>query len=230
MDVFGGWARFIKVELWLAHACLPAPAKLATFSFPCPWLMSRPKIEHALPPIQTIRGQRVVLDSDLAALYGVTTKVFNQTIRRNAARFPVDFLFQLTEEEFANLKSPSVTSSSEGNRVLRSQVVTLNMDRRGQHRKYLPLVFTEHGAIMAATILRSPRAVAMSVYVVRAFVRMREELLTNAVILKRLALIDKKLLEHDVVLRDVVERLLPLLNPPAEEPPRPRIGFHQGNR
>ncbi len=82
---------------------------------------------------------------------------------------------------------------------------------------------------MAATILRSPRAVTMSVYVVRAFVRMREELLTNAVILKRLAQIDKKLLEHDVVLQDVVEKLLPLLNPPPD-PPRPKIGFHSGNR
>jgi hypothetical protein len=91
------------------------------------------------------------------------------------------------------------------------------------------LVFTEHGAIIAATTLRSPRAVTMSVYVVRAFVRMREELLTNAVILKRLAQIDKKLLKHDVVLQDVVEKLLPLLNPPAD-PPRPKIGFHSGNR
>jgi hypothetical protein len=90
-------------------------------------------------------------------------------------------------------------------------------------------VFTEHGAIMAATILRSPSAVTMSVYVVRAFVRMREELLTNAVILKRLAQHDKKLLEHDVVLQDVVEKLLPLLNPPAD-PPKRKIGFHPGNR
>jgi ORF6N domain len=181
-----------------------------------------------LPPIHTIRGQRVVLDSDLAELYGVTTKVFNQTIRRNAARFPADFLFHLEAEEFANLISQSVTSSSEGNRVLRSQIVTLEIDRRGRHRKYLPWAFTEHGAIMAATILRSERAVAMSVYVVRAFVRMREALLTNAVIFKRLAEIDKKLLEHDVVLQDVVEKLLPLLNPPHEEKPKRRIGFHLG--
>jgi hypothetical protein len=107
--------------------------------------------------------------------------------------------------------------------------VTLKNAGRGQHRKYLPWVFTEHGAIMAATILRSPRAVTMSVYVVRAFVRMREELLTNAVILKRLAQHDKKLLEHDCVLQDVVEKLLPLLSPPAE-PPKPKIGFHPGNR
>jgi phage regulator Rha-like protein len=104
--------------------------------------------------------------------------------------------------------------------------VILKTGGRGQHRKYRPLAFTEHGAIMAATILRSERAVAMSVYVVRAFVRMREALLTNAVIFKRLAQIDKKLLEHDVVLQDVVEKLLPLLNPPPEEKPRRRIGFH----
>jgi hypothetical protein len=139
---------------------------------------------------------------------------------------PADFAFQITREEVANLRSQIVTSSSEGARSLRSQIATLK-DHGG--RRHLPFVFTEHGAIMAATILRSPRAVTMSVYVVRAFVRMREELLTNAVILKRLAQIDKKLLEHDVVLQDVVEKLLPLLNPPAD-PPRPRIGFHSGNR
>jgi phage regulator Rha-like protein len=183
--------------------------------------MSDPK----LPPIHTIRGQRVVLDSDLAALYEVSTKVFNQTIRRNVARFPPDFLFQVTEEEFTDLRSQFVTSSAEGNRVLRSQIVTLEVDRRGRHRKYRPFAFTEHGAIMAATILRSERAVAMSIYVVRAFVRMREELMTSAVIFKRLAVIDKKLLEHDIVLQDVVEKLLPLLNPPPA-PPAKELGFH----
>jgi len=165
------------------------------------------------PPIHVIRSQRVVLDSDLAALFEVPTKVFNQTIQRNAERFPIDFAFQLTREEVMNL---------------RSQIVTLKSPGRGQHRKYLPWAFTEHGAIMAATILRSGRAVAMSVYVVRAFVRMREELLTNAVILKRLAQIDKKLLEHDVVLQDVVEKLLPLLSPPPEPAPKRRIGFNAG--
>jgi hypothetical protein len=192
--------------------------------------MPRPKSAPALPPIHTIRGQRVVLDSDLAALYGVPTIAFNQAVRRNLNRFPADFLFQLTEEEFANLRSQIVTSSSEVSGSLRSQTVILKTGGRGQHRKYRPLAFTEHGAIMAATILRSPRAVAMSVYVVRAFVRMREELLTNAVIFKRLAQIDKKLLEHDVVLRDVVEKLLPLLNPPPEdEKPKRRIGFIQND-
>ena len=106
---------------------------------------------------------------------------------------------------------------------LRSQKVIL---KAHGGRRYLPWAFTEHGAIMAATILRSPRAVAMSVYVVRAFVRMREALMTGAVIFKRLAEIDKKLLEHDVVLQDVVEKLLPLFNPQPEEKPKRRIGFH----
>lgn len=179
-----------------------------------------------LPSIHPVRGQRVMLDRDLARLYEVPTKVFNQTIQRNADRFPADFAFQPTREEVAILRSQIVTSSSEGHQSLRSQIVTLK-DHGG--RRYLPWVFTEHGAIMAATILRSPRAVSMSVYVVRAFVRMREELLTNAVILKRLAQHDKKLLEHDLVLQDVVEKLLPLLGPPPS-PPKPKIGFHQGNR
>lgn len=162
-----------------------------------------PSADPALPPIHVIRGRRVMLDRDLAALYGVLTKVFNQTIRRNADRFPDDFAFQLTRQEVANLKSQFVTSSSAVERPPRSQLVTLAPARHGGTRKQ-PWVFTEHGAIMAATILRSERAIAMSVYVVRAFVRMREELLSDAVVLKRLASIDKKLLEHDVVLQDVV--------------------------
>lgn len=174
----------------------------------------------ALPPIHTVRGQRVMLDSDLARLYEAPTKVFNQTIQRNADRFPADFAFQITREEVANLKSQIVTSSLPSNPP--------TFGGYGGARK-LPWVFTEHGAIMAATILRSPRAVTLSVYVVRAFVRMREELLTNAVILERLAQHDKKLLEHDLVLQDVVEKLLPLLDPPTA-PPKRKIGFHAGNR
>ncbi|HKB57461.1 MAG TPA: ORF6N domain-containing protein [Lacunisphaera sp.] len=169
-----------------------------------------------LPPVHTIRRQRVVLDSDLARLYGVLTKVFNQTIQRNAARFPDDFAFQITREEFANLKSQIVTSSS--------GTKDLALVGHGGARK-LPWVFTEHGAIMAATLLRSSRAIAMSVYVVRAFVQMKEALLANATILKRLAQIDKKLITHDVILRDVYEKLRPLLAPPPE-PPRKELGYH----
>jgi hypothetical protein len=183
-----------------------------------------PSGDPTLPPIHSVRGRRIILDSDLAALYGVPTMVFNQAIKRNAVRFPVDFAFQLTREELAHLKSQIVISSSEAPQGLGSQFVII--ETHGGRRS-LPWAFTEHGAIMAATILRSPRAVEMSVYVVRAFVRLRDELMTNAVVLKKLAQIDKKLLEHDLVLRDVVEKLLPLLNAPTEpEPPKRRIGFN----
>lgn len=157
-----------------------------------------------------VRGQAVVLDSDLAAIYGVETKVFNQAIRRNLERFPADFLFRLTAEEWASL---------------RSQIATLKNAGRGAHRKYTPLAFTEHGTIMPATILNSPRAAAMSVYVVRAFVRLRKELLVNTTLEKRLAHIEKTLIARDAALRDIYERIRPLLVPPSE-PPKRRIGFH----
>jgi hypothetical protein len=113
--------------------------------------------------IVDIRGQRVLLDETLAVLYGVSTKAFNQAVRRNRERFPPDFLFEIDAKEWE---------------ILRSQIVTLRSGH-GRHRKYLPLAFTEHGAIMAATILNSPRAIQMSVYVVRAFVRFRKSLATH---------------------------------------------------
>ena len=121
-------------------------------------------------------------------------------------------MFRLSKEEWNGLQS------------LRSQIAILKTGR-GQHRKYLPHVFTEHGALMVANILNSPRAVAMSVYVIRAFVKMRGELAANAAILKRLAEIDKTLLIHDVALREIFEKLRPLLSPPPV-PPKPEIGFH----
>jgi hypothetical protein len=170
--------------------------------------------------ILTVRGERVILSADLAELYGVSAKALNQAMRRNADRFPADFVFQLRKEEFVDLKSQNVISS-DGRAVLRSQIVTL---KRGQHAKFPPHAFSEHGAIMAATVLNSREAVAMSVYVVRAFVQMRVHIAANATILKRLAEIDKTLLRHDTALRDVYQKLLPLLQPPPL-PPKRRIGF-----
>ncbi len=161
-----------------------------------------------VPRIFAIRGESLMLDSDLAVLYGVETKVLNQALKRNAHRFPSDFAFQLQREEFAILRSQIVTSSSPGG------------------RRYQPWVFTEHGAIMAATILNSERAVAMSVYVVRAFVKMRTELLADATLEARLQKIEKKLLSHDSALREVIQQLRPLLLPPPDAP-KPRIGFHE---
>jgi hypothetical protein len=181
--------------------------------------------------IITIRGQRVVLDADLARLYGVPTKRFNEAVKRNADRFPKDFAFQLTPSEFENLRSQFATSDERAVQTAGgnwSQFATSSKaTRRG--KTYRPWAFTEHGAVMAANVLRSPKAVAMSVYVVRAFVRMREELLTSAVILKRLAEVDKKLVTHDVVLRDIYEKLRPLLTPPPERPAK-ELGFHTSMR
>ena len=166
-------------------------------------------VDEVAPLIKTIRDQRVILDSDLALIYGVETKSLNRAVKRNAKRFPGEFVFILEPEEVADL---------------RCQLGTLKPGR-GQHRKYPPYAFTEHGALMASTVLNSPRAVAMSIYIIRAFVKMREDNAANHAILKRLAEIDKTLLTHDAALRDIYRKLRPLLAPPPESP-KPEIGFH----
>ena len=193
--------------------------------------MAKKAPDSVLPKIYAVRRQKVVLDADLAKLYGVPTKRLNEAVRRNEGRFPSDFCFYLTDEEVEHLRSQIAASSigQSGGAVLRSQIATLKTDGRGKHRKYLPRVFTEHGALMAANVLRSERAVQMSLYLIRAFVALREQLVSNLSTLRRLFEIDRKLLEHDVVLREVLERLQPLLNsPPA--PKKPLIGFQPGNR
>jgi hypothetical protein len=160
------------------------------------------------PSIHTFRGAKVVLDGELAKLYGVSTKRLLEQMRRNADRFPPDFCFQLEIQEMA---------------ALRSQIATSKRGRGG--RRYSPWVFSEHGALMAANVLNSSHAVQMSIFIVRAFLRMREELASGAGILKRLAAIDRKLLVHDFVLRDIYRKLQPLLAPPPARPSR-EIGFH----
>ena len=177
------------------------------------------------PLIFRVRGQRIVLDADLASLYGVSTTAFNQALKRNIHRFPNDFAFQLTAAEFRNLMSQTVTSSSQpADLKSKSEGISRTTDSSHGGRRKLPWVFTEHGALMAANILRSERAVQISVFVIRAFVRMREQVAANTAILKRLAEIDQSLLEHDTALRDVYRKLLPLLEPPPDPPSR-RIGF-----
>jgi len=167
--------------------------------------------QHVLPLIHTIRGQRVILANDLAGLFGVETKKLNQQVKRNLERFPTDFMFQLTADE------------ADAYQNSRSQIATL---KRGHNIKFRPYAFTEHGAIMAANVLNSPQAVAMSVYVVRPFIQQRDVLSANEAILKRLAEIDKTLLQHNAALRDIYQKLMPLLQPPPEKP-RPKIGFHE---
>ncbi len=181
------------------------------------------------PLIVRVRGQRVILDADLVRLYGVNTKVLNQAVKRNAERFPEDFAFQLTAVEAEILRSQIVTSRSQDidffdKKVNWSQFVTSSHDGK----RYLPWVFTEHGALMAANILRSTHAVQISVFVIRAFVRLCEQVAANTVIINRLEEIDKTLLQHDTALRDIYHKLLPLLLP-APEPSKRRIGFIADN-
>ena len=165
--------------------------------------------------IYTIRGVRVILDSDLAALYGVPTKRLNEQYRRNRKRFPEDFAFQLTAKEANSLRSQFATSSSHGG------------------RRYRPYAFTEHGALMAANILNSARAVQMSIFVVRAFAKMREALRGTPELARKLAALEKKLTArldvHEAAIMQVLREVMQILNPPPPqpEPPRRRIGFHQ---
>jgi hypothetical protein len=175
------------------------------------------------PVILTIRGQKVVLDMELARIYGVTTKVFNQAVKRNKRKFPADFMFRLTLEEYENLRSQIVTSRFTPNR---SQIVT------GSHggRRYLPYVFTEHGAVMAANVLHSDRAIQMSVFVVRAFIRMRQMLVEQRGLARKLAELEKELTArldiHETAINEILGQIRRLLSsPPQPEPPKRRIGF-----
>jgi hypothetical protein len=173
-----------------------------------------------------VRGQKVILDADLARIYGVATKALNQAVKRNNEKFPSDFMFQLTPQELVDLKSQIVTSSSEGNR---SQIVTGS--GHGGRRKPA-CAFTEHGAIMAATVLNSSQAVQMSVFVVRAFVAMRSLLNDTRELARKLAKLESevkaRLDTHDMAIVDILGRFMDIINPPESpqpEPPPKRIGF-----
>ncbi len=161
-------------------------------------------IERVEQAIFVIRGERVIIDSDLAKLYGVTTARLNQQVRRNGERFPADFMFELTKGENESLMLQFATSKG----------------GRGGRRK-LPLVFTEHGAIMAANVLNSKRAVKTSVQVVRAFVRLRRMLVSNAELARKLEELEKK---YDAQFKVVFDAIRQLMTPP--EPKRKQIGFH----
>lgn len=156
--------------------------------------------------ILVLRNQKVILDTDLAELYGVPVKRLNEQLKRNLQRFPPDFLFTLTRAEHQNLKSQNATSSSAHG-----------------GRRYLPHAFTEHGAIMAATVLNSKRAIEMSIFVVRAFVGMRQALAVNQHVVSKLSELEARLDSHDAEIQDLVEAIRELMAPlPANSR---RIGF-----
>jgi phage regulator Rha-like protein len=180
--------------------------------------------------IYEVRGERVMLDSDLASIYGVETKALNRAVKRNRDRFPKDFLFQLSEAEWKNLRYQIGTSSSgPKHQSLRYQIGTSTLGHGG--RRSRPYVFTEHGAIMAANVLNSQRAVQMSVFVVRAFLKMRALLGDNRDLAQKLAALEKELKNrldvHDGVIVTILQRVMNIIDPPAlpPPPPKPRIGF-----
>lgn len=168
-------------------------------------------VEQIEQLIFLIRGQKVMLDADLARIYGVTTARLNQQVKRNLDRFPGDFMFQLTKDEFARLMLQSATSKT----------------GRGGRRK-LPFVFTEHGAIMLASVLNSPVAVRASLQVVRAFVRLREMLASDKELAQKLAELERKLEGHDQAIHNLFEVIRKLLKPP--ELKRRKIGFYTKER
>jgi aromatic ring-opening dioxygenase LigB subunit len=166
-------------------------------------------IERVERTILILRGHRVILDSDLAALYGVPVKRLNEQVKRNTDRFPEDFAFTLTTEEYE---------------ALRSQIATLDTGR-GEHRKYLPRAFTEHGALMAASVLSSPKAVEMSIFVVRAFVRLRQMLAANRQLAAKLNELERKVAAHDQNITALFQAVRGLMAGPDK--PKRKIGFRQ---
>jgi hypothetical protein len=157
--------------------------------------------------IVTIRGQKVILDADLARLYGVITKTLNQAVKRNSKRFPEPFMFQLTEKEHLNLRSQFVTSSRHGG------------------RRYLPYVFTEHGVLMAANVLNSTRAITMSVEIILAFVRLRRLALSVEDLAKKVNTLERGFQQHGKQIKVVFDAIRKLMAPP--DPPRKKIGFRK---
>jgi len=168
------------------------------------------KIANLESAIHLIRSHRVMLDSDLAVIYGVTTRRLNEQLRRNRSRFPSDFAFQLTADELTNLRSQIATSSHGG-------------------RRYRPWVFTEHGAIMLASVLNSQIAVQASVRVVRAFIRLREMVAANVQLASKLEELERRLDSYDEAIADLFAALKQLLEP-SEPPKRREIGFHVRER
>jgi len=175
--------------------------------------------------IQLIRGQRVILDADLARIYGVPTKQLNQAVKRNLDRFPADFAFQLGPQEVEGLRSQIVTSFPPDETTIRSQIVTASK----RNIRFRPIAFTEHGAIMAANVLNSQRSVQMSVFVVRAFVKMREVLVQNKELAAKLAELERTLTarldNNEKAIVHILDEIKKLMEPPPEPERKRQIGF-----
>ena len=178
--------------------------------------------------IVVLRGQRVLLDADLARIYAVSTKRLNEQVKRNARRFPADFMFQLTRKEAESLLSRTLQVTPDDEQALkRSQIATGS--RKHRDLRFLPFAFTEHGAIQASNVLNSDAAIEMGVYVVRAFLQLRQWLGTQRAFADKLDELESRVGAHDEQLAAVVEALRQLASPAGPDHDR-KIGFHTGNR
>jgi len=171
-------------------------------------------VEVIATRILELRNKKVILDRDLAKLYGVSAKVLNQAVKRNIKRFPGDFMFQLSWEEVESLRSQFVTLNNKKNEV----------SRRGKHIKYLPYAFTEHGVAMLSSVLNSERAIQVNILIMRAFTKLREILLTHKELAAKIETLEKKYAEHDDTIKAIFEAIKQLLEPPPAKP-KPPIGF-----
>lgn len=170
--------------------------------------------------IHVVRNQKTMMDSDLAEMYGVETKVLNQAVKRNLDRFPEDFMFQLTVEEWEGLKAEYEEQKEQD--ALRSQFVTLE-DGRGRHRKYLPYVFTEQGVAMLSSVLNSPTAIQVNISIMRVFVKMRQWATNYEGLVKRIEELSQNQSEHNEHIRNIYQIIEELIRPGYSE--RNRIGF-----
>jgi len=191
--------------------------------------------EQLAPLVIRLRRENVILDSDIAELYGIPVGQLNQAVKRNLDRFPPDFMFQLTEEELENLKSQFVISSSgaaslrsqsatldDGSNSLRSQFVIL---KRGQHRKYLPYAFTEQGIAMLSSVLRSPRAVEVNIAIMRTFVQLRSLMQSNKLLAEKIEKLEEKYDQNFQIVFEAIKQLITADNNPGKE-----LGFHTINK
>jgi len=172
-------------------------------------------VEVIATRILELRGKKVMLDRDLAKLYGVKVKRLNEQVKRNRKRFPDDFMFQVTKEEIDSLRSQNVTLNS------RSQFATL---KQGKNIKYLPYAFTEHGIAMLSSVLNSERAIQVNILIMRAFTKLREILLTHKDLAAKIEALEKKYAEHDQTIKEIFQAIKQLLEPPPIKQ-KPQIGF-----
>jgi hypothetical protein len=180
-----------------------------------------PRPENLVPLVRFVRGEKALLDSDLAALYGVSTKVLNQAVKRNAARFPEDFMFQLTADEWERLRSQIVILSKEPDRN-RSQIVTGSRTHRGP--SFRPYAFTEQGVAMLSSVLRSPRAVEVNIAIMRTFVQLRRLMDSNRDLARRIEALEKRYDEQFATVFDAIKRLI-ADDESRKTKPKRRIGF-----